>query len=31
VVLGSADLAELEAGRDPWMREHWLSLPGEAA
>jgi len=31
VVMGSADLAELEAGRDPWMREHWGNLPAEAA
>jgi len=29
VVLGSADLAELECGRDPWMREHWTSLDAE--
>lgn len=29
VVLGSDDLAELEAGRDPWMREHWTSLESE--
>ncbi len=29
VVLGSADKAELDAGRDPWMREHWTSLDAE--
>lgn len=31
VVLGSADLADLESGSAPWIREHWASQPGEAA
>ena len=31
VVLGSADLADLEAGSAPWIREHWTALPAEAA
>lgn len=31
VVLGSADKAVLDEGRYPWVREHWLALPSEAA
>lgn len=31
VVLGSADKADLEGGRAPWIRDHWLALPAEAA
>lgn len=31
VVLGSADKAVMDEGRFAWVREHWTSLPGEAA
>jgi hypothetical protein len=31
VVLGSADKAVMDDGRYDWVREHWTSLPGEAA
>ena len=31
VVMGSADKAQLDEGRDPWMREHWTSLGDETS